>query len=794
VGFRSRNPASAHTVHAGPGNPVADRRTGRRSSTRTGRRNVDRMSPDQPATLAAWLRTRTDEQLGALLAARPDVARPAPSDVVGLATRLAVPVSVDRALDELDAATLQVLDAVLLAATDGVPRTELPGLLPDVPGDVVDAAIEALTTRALLWGDDELHAPEPVRRSVRYPAGLGRRATDLRLTLPRDLPAALADLAADERTVLERLAGDRPVGHLPDSTAGSLSPARRLLQAGLLARIDAVNVELPREIGLALRGDRPLGPPKLRPEPQVSERAPAVVDQQAAGAALEVISRVTEVLTALEEEPAGLLRSGGLGVRDQKRLAKELHVGEADVAFLVEVAHAAGLLDVGGAQRDEWLPTRGYDAWREQDLADRWAVLAEGWLTSVRLISLVGQRDVAGKAVNVLSPDVVRQTAPVLRRSALSVLAEFPPGRGLVAPELVSLLRWRTPRRADRLAPLPDLLAEAERLGVVVGGVLSSGGRGLLTAGEDGAANGMRSLLPAPVDHVLAQPDLSLIAPGPLVAELAGTLAVVADVESSGGATVYRVSESSIRRSLDFGWSASDLHDFFARASRTPVPQALEYLIDDVARQHGRLRVGAIECYVRSDDHGLVSQVLSDRRTAGAELRRLAPGVLISGLPPEEVLSVLRAAGYSPAGESAGGAVLTRPKAPARAAARRPGGSAPSGPRALSPAELAATVREIRAGDAALAARRTDPVRQVPGVTTATTLEVLSRAVREGLPVWLGYVDAQGSGSQRVVQPVSLAGGFLQGFDEGRGESRTFAVHRITSVALVESEDAATPS
>jgi predicted DNA-binding transcriptional regulator YafY len=79
----------------------------------------------------------------------------------------------------------------------------------------------------------------------------------------------------------------------------------------------------------------------------------------------------------------------------------------------------------------------------------------------------------------------------------------------------------------------------------------------------------------------------------------------------------------------------------------------------------------------------------------------------------------------------------------------------------------------------------------VPGVTTASTLELLTRAVREGAPIWLGYVDAQGSGSQRIVQPVSLVGGFLQGFDEGRGENRTFAVHRITSVALVESEDVA---
>ncbi|MCF6745927.1 WYL domain-containing protein, partial [Blastococcus sp. KM273128] len=325
------------------------------------------------------------------------------------------------------------------------------------------------------------------------------------------------------------------------------------------------------------------------------------------------------------------------------------------------------------------------------------------------------------------------------------------------------------------------------RLGVVVGGVLSSGGRGLLTAGEDGAADGVRGLLPEPVDHVLAQPDLSLIAPGPLVAELADTLSVVADVESSGGATVFRVSDASVRRALDAGWSAADLHDFFTKASRTPVPQALDYLVDDVARQHGRLRVGAIESYVRSDDHGLLSQVLGDRRTAAAELRRLAPGVLVSGLGADEVLTVLREAGYAPAGEHPGGAVLTRPPARPRAAGRR-GTEPAAAPRPLTAADLATTVREIRAGDAALAARRGEAVRQVPGVTTASTLELLSRAVREGVPVWLGYVDAQGSGSQRVVQPVSLAGGFLQGYDERRGESRTFAVHRITSVALVEDD------
>ena len=43
-----------------------------------------------------------------------------------------------------------------------------------------------------------------------------------------------------------------------------------------------------------------------------------------------------------------------------------------------------------------------------------------------------------------------------------------------------------------------------------------------------------------PVDHVLLQADLTAVAPGPLVPSLARALAIAADVESTGGATVYR--------------------------------------------------------------------------------------------------------------------------------------------------------------------------------------------------------------------------------------------------------------
>jgi predicted DNA-binding transcriptional regulator YafY len=73
-------------------------------------------------------------------------------------------------------------------------------------------------------------------------------------------------------------------------------------------------------------------------------------------------------------------------------------------------------------------------------------------------------------------------------------------------------------------------------------------------------------------------------------------------------------------------------------------------------------------------------------------------------------------------------------------------------------------------------------------VTTAATLGVLGQAVRDGLAVWLGYVNAQGTASHRIVEPVSVGGGFLRGFDHQRDEMRTFALHRITSVALLDEE------
>ena len=58
---------------------------------------------------------------------------------------------------------------------------------------------------------------------------------------------------------------------------------------------------------------------------------------------------------------------------------------------------------------------------------------------------------------------------------------------------------------------------------------------------------------PEPLDHFLVQADLTVVAPGPLEPSLAIDIGQVADVESAGSATVYRVTEASVRRALDIG-------------------------------------------------------------------------------------------------------------------------------------------------------------------------------------------------------------------------------------------------
>ncbi|MBT2213079.1 helicase-associated domain-containing protein [Actinomadura sp. NEAU-AAG7] len=794
-------------------------------------------------TYADWLRARGDDDLRALLSARPELLAPVPADLTALAARAATPAAISRALDRLDRFNLALLEALLVLPPPVEPDA-LAAALEATSGEV-EAALGTLRRFGLVWGEDRPATAPGLRQGLPHPAGLGppvqevfagysaerlgALVTDLEGEAPRgfadsgrllrrlaellDDPGPLIeDAGPDARAALEQLMWGPPVGRVADARrpvriGTATTPIEALLARGLLAAEDDRTVTLPREIALHLRGGRLFQDVSATPPPltsgaggaQPAPRREDMVVRAAAGEAFNAVRLTEELLERWGLDPPPVLRSGGLAVRDLRAAATLLDVPEWKAALLAEVAYAAGLLTRSGDLDGEWLPTPAYDLWLMRDTPGRWTELARGWLKSDRAAGLAGERDDRDRLINALSEAMVRGSAPAVRRTTLEVLAGADPGVAVDADTLRARVAWLRPRRGgparDRL--LGWTLREAAVLGLTGFGELAPFARDLL-AGDDPEPV-LEKYLPAPIDKIVIQADLTAIAPGPLVTELSRELALAADVESTGGATVYRFTPESLRRALDAGRTAADVTDLLARHSATPLPQPLTYLIDDVARRHGHLRVGTLASYVRTDSSATLDEILADRRSDPLRLHRLAPTVLASSLHRADLLDGFRAMGLAPVAESPGGGVIvTRPDAqrseppPTAEIVRvRPGETADD-------TMISAAVRALRAGDEASrhgaeqARLRADtPAGDPPRSPAIATIERLRAAVERGGRVWIGYLDQQGQASSRIVEPVRVEGGFLTGFDATRAAVHRFALHRITGVSELDDDPAA---
>ncbi|MGY2007565.1 helicase-associated domain-containing protein [Nocardia gipuzkoensis] len=759
-------------------------------------------------SLAGWLGARSDAQLVTLLQLRPDLAVPLPSSMAVLAARTEQRASVLRATEDLNTLEFALLETLAVHGVtrpDSAPlnRAELHVQLSErVQAAAIDNALERLTARALVWLDAEqgLHLIPAAAEALPWPIGT---ATELPDALTEaEVVAALTELEPAERALLDKLAATGPRGRTRDAAPGTASdrPIQRLLAHRLLHWIDDETVELPVTVGQVLRREPVTHPHALTPpQPEAAKYPPAEVNAVAAGEVGELLRHCAAVLEVLGQAPAPALRAGGLGVRELRRIAKQAGVDEPRAGLLVELLAAAKLIEKGlpdpppdfDSTDDFWAPTPLVDAWLESPPARRWAALGQTWLEMDRTPWMIGMRDANDKPLAALSLELRTPNAPRDRHAVLGLLAESPSGTAPAPADIGRVLAWRQPRRRRNFRPevVEQTLAEAAALGFVGRGALGSAARALLHAAPTSVADAeaeMESALPEPVDHVLVQADLTVIAPGPLTTDLQHRVALAADVESAGAATVYRIGESSVRRALDAGLTAAELHALFAKHSRTPIPQSLTYLIDDVARRHGQLRAGMAQSFIRSDDPALLAQVLAAPVAGTLALRSIAPTVAIAQAPLGELLEQLRAAGFAPAGEDSAGAIVNLRPRGARISVR-PAARQPYRPTPPSTEQLELLVTELRASERAASARSGQSVRlDGTRTNTAATLALLQLAARVRRSVNIGYVDAQGVATQRVVEPLKVGNGQLDALDPVTGAVRHFTLHRIASVALLE--------
>jgi hypothetical protein len=273
------------------------------------------------------------------------------------------------------------------------------------------------------------------------------------------------------------------------------------------------------------------------------------------------------------------------------------------------------------------------------------------------------------------------------------------------------------------------------------------------------------------VEQLIVQADLTAVAPGPLTHTVAAELRLLADQESRGGGGVFRFSAGSVRRAFDAGWSTSEIHSWLERHSSTGVPQPLAYLVDDVGRRHGTIRVGSAGSYLRVEDETQAAALLAHPHAKALGLRSVGPGILVADVDAGEVVALLREVGHTPAVEDAGGHLVT---APARQrAARRTSDVVPV---EVPAAEIAAAL---------MAAEREHPARREPRVSEGSTEEAMQQlrtATLEARPVRVSYVTADGSPAERELSPVDLAAGSVRAVDHANATVVTIPLARISSV------------
>ena len=663
-----------------------------------------------------------------------------------------------------------------------------------------------------------------------HPFGLGPWAAEP--LSAEHLPPTLEELSEDAAgkpaipaasvEMLQALTWGPPAGTL--RSGGTAPGAAPLVERGWLERSSDARGRtrfiLPRQVALALRGGRLTRGPLTAPEAGDLETVGAdVVASESSFHAEEAVRLVADLLEEWGREGGTIRRTGGVSARALARTADALGLEVEAAARIIEITAGAGLLglDDDGAT---WVPSSLAAGWLTDSLPQRWAPLALAWSGSARTPWLAGTRDDDGTLRAVLDPDLEAGWAARLRAQVLALLGDLPPGTSATPAFVRAALTWEGPRRTIPGGAISAVLAEAETLGITGGGALTEAGRILARRaaasldeqdpGLSGSTSGANSAeeaggaayaeplsddealtaletalaadLPAAVETILVQSDLTAIVPGRPAPELAALLGRTSVVESRGGALTVRFTPESVRGALDVGYRAEEITQAIGRYSPTPLPDSLSVLIQDAARHHGAVRVRAVSALLRVGDEATAAGLLAEPRLRDLGLDEVAPGILVATASAGQVLRELRATGLAPVTEDTDGHLVVGP-ATAQQARRAPEPTRPGSEHSVrrrrpGRRELTTLVGRLRMGQEALQAAgetavATDPVH---------ALAVLRQAQSSRSRLRLSLAGPDGAVQERQVRVMAVEPGRVRLRDVVRETELTVAVHRIVSV------------
>jgi hypothetical protein len=383
-----------------------------------------------------------------------------------------------------------------------------------------------------------------------------------------DAAAGLLDAASLDRALI-RL----PRADLAALAAGGSVPSGRLRELALIGPDDRPFATASDRLrGLLAEHPHAIDPePELAPAPTASELSVAASSERAFTAS----GALADVLLACLHTPLVRTGTGAISATDRKRLIEARTVDTPEeLEDLIESAAAAGL---ARALDREWVVTADGEHWLEASTAERWRAIAEGFRASLP----AGLRTGDGGFLRV----------------------ESWPGAYPLDPE------WAA--RAARLRRIAGLWGLLDRDGSEAPWMVA------LRRGEPVDTAPLSAHLPAEIDRVYLQADLTAIAPGPLAPHLDLRLRSIARRESRAQASTYRFTSESLGAGMTEGETAHSIREFLETLSLTGIPQPLDYLIESTATRHGLVRVRADgasgRTRVESPEPGLLDTIAVDQ-------------------------------------------------------------------------------------------------------------------------------------------------------------------------------------
>jgi len=534
---------------------------------------------------------------------------------------------------------------------------------------------------------------------------------------------------------------DATPGEVEERTAVALAAGLLGEESGHFAPWDAVVDQLNAwpAFGLPSRAELVSSTPPAALEP-VSESDARFVDRGAGDRAFGTLTAVTELVLDLHDEPARQLARGGVALPDARRLAAATGFESDEIDLLLDIAGRAGLAQL---EAGSWTASEASVAWLDGSRLQRWAGLADAWLERL--------------------PDELRA---VLRQRAHAVWGDG----------LTEFVQWLFPAGGEWIRErLASVAREAELLGLTGGSTPSTPGAALLVQGVDAASTAMAALFPAEVEQVYVQHDLTIIAPGPLVASVDTRLRGFAEVEARGVASSYRVTAASLTRALIGGETADGIRSFLETVSLTGVPQPLDYLLNDTAGRFGSLRVGSLDpgaaesgarefgmsSYVRSSESAILRQAAVDQNLAPLGLIPDGDHRLLARYDMAVVYWTLADARYPVVAEDAAGTIIELRRE------RRAGAGG-----ALADDTGVVLVGRLRAS----APTSTQETGQ------AWLVRQLESAVKNKAAVIVEVRLPDGSQTEYHLEPAALANGRLRARDRRADIERTLPLSSITAV------------